>query len=104
MQDNNRYLNLLRSTELAKRKGEPFVPYDGYELEMFTKFTALEHLPALDNNGSSPEGWRLYATIPADSFKDLIENVKVYARDPSNNVFGIMVSSERQRFLIFIKQ
>ena len=104
MQDNNRYLNLLRTTELAKRKGEPYVPFDGFELEMFTKFAALEHLPVLDNNGGGPEGWKLYAQVPAEDFKTLVDNVKVYARDPSNNVFGIMVTPDRQKFLIFIKQ
>lgn len=101
MQDNNRYLNLLRATELAKRKGEPYVPYDGHELEMFTKFAAQEHLPVLDNDG--PEGWLLYATVSSENFNDLVEKAKVYCKNV-DKTFGIMVSYDRKAFLVFVKQ
>ena len=104
MQDNNRYLNLLRTTELCKRKGEPYVPYDGYELDMFTKFAALEHLPKLDEANNVPEGWTLHASLPTEDFQSLVDNVKIYAKDPSKNEFGVMVDTDRKSFLVFIKQ
>jgi hypothetical protein len=104
MQDNNRYLNLLRTAELAKRKGEPYVPFDGYELELFTAFAALEHLPALDSNEQHPEGWKLQKKVPVTDFQKLTDETKVWAKDFTSPTFGLVVSSDRKDFLVFARQ
>jgi hypothetical protein len=103
MQDNNRYLNLLRTAELSKRKGEPYVPYDGYELELFTKFAALEHLPILDSNEEHPKGWKLEKKVSVDNFQALTDETKVWEKD-FNKTLGIVVSNDRKDFLVFTKQ
>ena len=104
MQDNNRYLNLLRTAELSKRKGEPYIPYDGYELELFTKSAALEHLPILDSNEEHPKGWKLQKAVPVNQFEKLTDETKVWAKDFTSPTLGIIVSSDRKDFLVFAKQ
>lgn len=101
MQDNNRYLNLLRTSELSKRKGEPYIPYDGYELEMFTQFAALEHLPTCDSD-FPPEGWKLHKKVCVDDFNQLTEETKAWTKS-FTNTSGIMVANDRKHFLVFNK-
>jgi hypothetical protein len=101
MQDNNRYLNLLRTSELAKRKGEPYIPFDGFELELYTSYAAVEHLPTCDSD-FPPTGWKLQKKVPVEDFQKLTDETKAWAKD-FTNTSGIMVANDRKSFLVFTK-
>lgn len=64
MQSNLQLFNLLRSLEVARLNGIPYVPYDLEETKSLTYNALLDQLPVYKN---PPPGWQVLCRITPSS-------------------------------------